>query len=242
VILVGEIRDRETARIAMQASLTGHLVFATLHTNDAVGAITRLLDMEIPPYLIASSLSGVLAQRLVQVLCPACKVPAKPECHGLGAVGRIGVFELVTVTPKLRSLIITRASEAELREAAHSDDFPSMFQDGLVKVADGQVAYDELMRVTEPDRPRADELPADPAPAPPADPGAGPAQSHPAELNRRAAGAQYPVCEIMLRTAAAQGRGRRARTTPQGSREPVPAPWERTARARMEPSRNGASR
>ncbi|MEK7387269.1 MAG: GspE/PulE family protein, partial [candidate division NC10 bacterium] len=79
VILVGEIRDRETARIAMQASLTGHLVFATLHTNDAVGAITRLLDMEIPPYLIASSLSGVLAQRLVQVLCQACKVPAKPD-------------------------------------------------------------------------------------------------------------------------------------------------------------------
>ena len=189
VILVGEIRDRETARIAMQASLTGHLVFATLHTNDAVGAITRLLDMEIPPYLIASSLSGVLAQRLVQVLCPACKVPARPDadlcaklldptggrlyqrgpgcekCHGLGAVGRIGLFELVTVTPTLRSLIIARASEAELREAAHSDDFPSMFQDGLVKVADGQVAYDELMRVTEPDRPRADELPADPAPA-----------------------------------------------------------------------------
>ena len=80
------------------------------------------------------------------------------------------MFELVTVTPKLRSLIITRASEAELREAAHSDDFPSMFQDGLVKVADGQVAYDELMRVTEPDRPRADELPADPAPAPPPTP------------------------------------------------------------------------
>ncbi len=194
VILVGEIRDRETARIAMQASLTGHLVFATLHTNDAVGAITRLLDMEIPPYLIASSLSGVLAQRLVQVLCPACKVPAKPDadlcatlldptgsrlyqrgpgcdkCHGLCAVGRIGVFELVTVTPKLRSLIITRASEAELREAAHSDAFPSMFQDGLVKVADGQVAYDELMRVTEPDRARADELPPDPAPASPPKP------------------------------------------------------------------------
>ncbi len=194
VILVGEIRDRETARIAMQASLTGHLVFATLHTNDAVGAITRLLDMEIPPYLIASSLSGVLAQRLVQVLCPACKLPAKTDadlcaklldptgsrlyqrgpgcdkCHGLGAVGRIGVFELVTVTPKLRALIITRASEAELRETAHSDDFLSMFQDGLVKVADGQIAYDELTRVTEPDRPRADELPTDPAPAPPPTP------------------------------------------------------------------------
>jgi general secretion pathway protein E len=180
VILVGEIRDRETARIAMQASLTGHLVFATLHTNDAVGAITRLLDMEIPPYLIASSLGGVLAQRLVQVLCPACKVPAVPgtelrakldparsrlhqrgpgceKCHGLGAVGRIGVFELVTVTPAVRALVINRASEAELRQAAHSDDCPSMFQDGLAKVADGQVAFEELMRVTEPDRPPAAE-------------------------------------------------------------------------------------
>lgn len=187
VILLGEIRDRETARIAMQASLTGHLVFASLHTNDAVGAITRLLDMEVPPYLIASSLSGVLAQRLVQVLCPACKVPAKPEadlrgrldptrsrlyqrapgcekCHGLGAVGRIGVFELVTVTPTLRALVINRASEAELRHAAHANDFASMFQDGLTKVADGQVAYEELIRVIEPDRPLADEPPADAAP------------------------------------------------------------------------------
>ncbi len=190
VILVGEIRDRETARIAMQASLTGHLVFATLHTNDAVGAITRLLDMEIAPYLIASSLSGVLAQRLVQVLCPSCKVPAKSDadvrawldpaknrlfqrgpgcekCHGLGAVGRIGIHELVTVTPALRALIVNRASEAELRQAAISDDFPSMFQDGLAKVADGRVAYEELMRVTEPDRPRVEEAPAQTAVAMP---------------------------------------------------------------------------
>ena len=186
MILVGEIRDRETARIAMQASLTGHLVFATLHTNDAVGAITRLLDMEIPPYMIASSLSGVLAQRLVQMLCPECKVAAKADaelrgvldparsrlyqrgpgcdrCHRLGAVGRMGVFELVTVTPALRALIINRASEAEMREAAHSAEFPSMFQDGLRKVADGQVAYDELMRVAEPDRPGDDGPPLDAA-------------------------------------------------------------------------------
>ena len=188
VILVGEIRDRETARIAMQASLTGHLVFATLHTNDAVGAITRLLDMEIPPYLIVSSLSAVLAQRLVQVLCPGCRVPAKPDvevhawldpaksrlfqrgpgcerCHGLGAVGRTGVFELVTMTSALRALVISRASEAVLRQAAISDDSPSMFLDGLAKVADGQVAYEELVRVTEPERPNDSEPPTDAASA-----------------------------------------------------------------------------
>ena len=190
VILVGEVRDQETARIAMQASLTGHLVFATLHTNDAVGAITRLLDMEIPPYLIAASLSGVLAQRLVQVLCPECKVPAKPDaallarlgtgeprlfqrgpgcegCRGLGAVGRVGIFELVTVTPVLRALIGSRASEAEVRQAAHVSETPhTMFRDGLTKVVEGRVAYDELVRVTEPDQSWLDagECPVDPLP------------------------------------------------------------------------------
>ncbi len=187
VLLVGEVRDQETARIAMQASLTGHLVFATLHTNDAVGAITRLLDMEIPPYLIASSLSGVLAQRLVQVLCPECKVPAKADakllarlgpveprlfqrgagcerCRGLGAVGRMGVFELVTVTPALRALVVNRASEAEFRQMAHGGEGPrTMFQDGLTKVVDGRVAYDELVRVTEPDQNWLDGRDAAPA-------------------------------------------------------------------------------
>jgi general secretion pathway protein E len=176
VILVGEVRDQETARIAMQASLTGHLVFATLHTNDALGAITRLLDMEIPPYLIASSLSGILAQRLVQVLCPDCKIPAKHDakllarlgpaaartfqrgpgckrCRGLGAVARVGVFELVTMTPELRALIVNRASEEELRLLVSAGETPhSMFQDGMAKVIDGRVAYDELVQVAEPDR------------------------------------------------------------------------------------------
>ncbi len=175
VLLVGEVRDQETARIAMQASLTGHLVFATLHTNDALGAITRLRDMEIPPYLIASSLSGILAQRLVQVLCPDCKVPAQHDakllarlgpavakmfqqgpgcerCRGLGAVARVGIFELVTMTPELRALIVNRASEAELRHLVSTGEgLHSMFQDGLAKVVDGRVAYDELVRVTEPD-------------------------------------------------------------------------------------------
>jgi len=176
VILVGEVRDLETARIAMQASLTGHLVFATLHTNDAVGAITRLLDMEIPPYLIASSLLAVLAQRLVRVLCPVCKTTSEPEgailsqlgltagvrfsqatgcdfCRGMGAAGRTGIFELVTVTPTLRHLITTRASEAELREAAGAAGTTSLFEDGLRKVLAGTVSYDELLRVTEPPTP-----------------------------------------------------------------------------------------
>ncbi|MGH8634897.1 MAG: GspE/PulE family protein, partial [Burkholderiales bacterium] len=176
VLLVGEVRDQETARIAMQASLTGHLVFATLHTNDALGAITRLQEMEIPPYLIASSLSGILAQRLVQVLCFDCKVPAKHDakllarlgpaaarmfqrgpgcerCRGLGVVARVGVFELVTMTPELGALIVNRASEAELRHLVSTgENLHSMFQDGLTKVIDGRVAYDELVQVTEPDR------------------------------------------------------------------------------------------
>jgi type II secretory ATPase GspE/PulE/Tfp pilus assembly ATPase PilB-like protein len=173
VILVGEVRDLETARIAMQASLTGHLVFATLHTNDAVGAITRLLDMEIPPYLIASSLSGVLAQRLVRVLCPVCKAAVEPEpalraplgldaaarfyqapgcdfCHGVGAAGRTGIHELIVMTPVLRHLITSRASEAQLREAARVAGTTSLFEDGLRKVLRGTVAYEELLRVAEP--------------------------------------------------------------------------------------------
>ena len=174
VILVGEVRDIETARIAMQASLTGHLVFATLHTNDAIGAITRLIDMEIPPYLIASSVSAILAQRLVRVLCPVCRRRVDPDpavheklgldasakfarapgcefCRGAGIAGRTGIFELVLVTPTMRHLITDRASEAELREASRSAGSRSLFQDGLRKVLQHTVAYEELLRVAEPD-------------------------------------------------------------------------------------------
>jgi type II secretory ATPase GspE/PulE/Tfp pilus assembly ATPase PilB-like protein len=174
VILVGEVRDIETARIAMQASLTGHLVFATLHTNDAIGAITRLIDMEIPPYLIASSVSAILAQRLVRVLCPVCRRRVDPDpavreklgleasakfarapgcefCRGAGIAGRTGIFELVLVTPTMRHLTTNRASEAELREASRSAGSRSLFQDGLRKVLQHTVAYEELLRVAEPD-------------------------------------------------------------------------------------------
>jgi len=176
IILVGEVRDLDTARIAMQASLTGHLVFATLHTNDAVGAITRLADMEIPRYLVASSLSAVLAQRLVRRLCPACKDGYEPDaatrallgvgdgpltlyrprgcaaCHGSGVIGRTAIFELVPVTDDLRALINDRGSEADLRQAARRQGARSLFQDGLRKVLDGTIALVELKRVAEPDR------------------------------------------------------------------------------------------
>ncbi len=174
VILVGEVRDLETARIAMQASLTGHLVFATLHTNDAVGAITRLINMEIPPYLIAASVTAVLAQRLVRVLCPVCKSPVDPDepvrerlgldpgatfarargcdfCHGAAVAGRTGIFELVTMTPTLRRLVSNRASEAELRDAARAAGAQSLFEDGLRKVLNHTVAYEELLRVAQPE-------------------------------------------------------------------------------------------
>ena len=178
VILVGELRDIESMGTAITAAETGHLVFATLHTNDAVGAITRLIDMEIPPYLIASSLTAVLAQRLVRVLCPVCKLASGPDpdvkqllqlgddvtfsrapgcdfCHGAGAAGRTGIFELITMTPALRHLITSRASEAELREAARATGTDSLFADGMRKVLKGTVAYEELLRVAEPEHPDA---------------------------------------------------------------------------------------
>jgi len=174
VILVGEVRDVETARIAMQASLTGHLLFATLHTNDAVGAITRLADMDVPRYLIASSLSAVISQRLVRRLCAACKTPKEADaetqalggrherftiyqpvgcksCNGTGVVGRTAIFEMVPITEELRMLINDKASDPELRACARRDGARSLFQDGFQKVLDGSIALEELKRVAEPD-------------------------------------------------------------------------------------------
>src|SRR6266566_708505 len=143
VILVGEVRDVDTARIAMQASLTGHLLFATLHTNDAVGAITRLADMDVPRYLIASSLSAVVSQRLVRRLCSAC--------NDTGVVGRTAIFEMIPITEELRTMINDRASDPELRACARRDGARSLFQDGFQKVIDGTIALEELKRVAEPD-------------------------------------------------------------------------------------------
>ncbi|HLW48944.1 MAG TPA: GspE/PulE family protein [bacterium] len=175
VLMVGEIRDTETAEIATHASLTGHLVFSTIHTNDAPSVITRLLDMGVEPFLIASSLSGAVAQRLVRVLCADCKrrtaplpeVDAElrglagegatvevyepggcPRCRNTGYRGRTGIYELLTVTPRLRPLIIRRASAEELAVAARADGMATMRENGLRKVAQGRTTLEEVVRST----------------------------------------------------------------------------------------------
>jgi general secretion pathway protein E len=174
IIMIGEIRDLETAQIAVQASLTGHLVLATLHTNDAASAVTRLADMGVEPYLLASSLLGVLAQRLVRTLCPACRAraPATPgeaqllselglprdiplhaprgcsECRDTGYLGRSGIYELIVVDDALRRLIHDRAPEHALRAAALQAGTTSLRRDGARWVADGTTSLAELLRVS----------------------------------------------------------------------------------------------
>lgn len=165
VVMIGEIRDLETAQIAVQASLTGHLVLATLHTNDAASAITRLTDMGVEPFLLASSLLGVMAQRLVRRLCPHCKSPHPlalddepatvhyravgcPACGGHGYRGRYGVYEFLTVDDTLQKLIHDRASEAELRGHALSCGMRSLRDDGLRWVRAGETSVEEILRVT----------------------------------------------------------------------------------------------
>ncbi|MEJ7138868.1 type II secretion system ATPase GspE [Amphibiibacter pelophylacis] len=157
IIMIGEIRDFETAQIAVQASLTGHLVLATLHTNDAPSAVTRLADMGIEPFLLSSSLLGVLAQRLVRQLCPQCKTPA-PEggwrpvgcahCSSTGYKGRTGVYEWMACTDGLRSHIHNRSSDQELTRAALAEGLVSMRQDGERLVQAGITSREELVRVT----------------------------------------------------------------------------------------------
>jgi general secretion pathway protein E len=172
VVMVGEIRDKETAEIAVQASLTGHLVLSTLHTNSAIGAITRLVDMGIEPFLLSSSLLGVLAQRLVRVLCPHCKeayqadeaeckllgVPFAPpptlyhargcaDCHQQGYRGRTGIYELVVFDDHLRTLIHNAASEQDMTRHARSLG-PSIREDGRRKVLEGATTVEEVLRVT----------------------------------------------------------------------------------------------
>jgi general secretion pathway protein E len=157
VIMIGEIRDHETAQIAVQASLTGHLVLATLHTNDAPSAVTRLTDMGIEPFLLSSSLLGVLAQRLVRKLCTTCKRQGEDgrwhpvgcdACGHSGYKGRTGVYELMVVDDDVRALIHSRASEAELIAAARAGGLRSMREDGERLVATGITSLEELMRVT----------------------------------------------------------------------------------------------
>jgi len=174
VIMIGEIRDLETAQIAVQASLTGHLVLATLHTNDTASAVTRLVDMGIEPFLLASSLTGVLAQRLVRRLCPACKKaePADPgelaqlgsgtnlpqqlyravgcpACSQTGYQGRMGIYELLEIDDGLRRMVHEKTSDQALRDyALASGRFRPLRDDGLRWVASGETTLEELLRVT----------------------------------------------------------------------------------------------
>ncbi len=148
VIMIGEIRDFETAQIAIQASLTGHLVLATLHTNDASSAVTRLTDMGIEPFLLSSSLLGVLAQRLVRKLCIHCKGSGCDHCSQTGYSGRTGVFELLVTDDAIRAQIHNRASEAEIRTAARAAGMILMREDGERLVTTGITSREELIRVT----------------------------------------------------------------------------------------------
>jgi len=157
VIMIGEIRDYETAQIAIQASLTGHLVLATVHTNDAPSTVTRLIDMGVEPFLLSSSLLGVLAQRLVRKLCTHCKRVDEqgrwhpvgcPECGKTGYKGRTGVYELMTSNDTARALIHSRASEAQLFAAAQQAGLRSMREDGQRLVDDGVTSLEEVLRVT----------------------------------------------------------------------------------------------
>ncbi len=177
IILVGEIRDREAAEIAIQAALTGHLVFSTLHTNDAPSAITRLIDMGVKPFLVASSIQAIMAQRLIRVLCEQCKqVNDHPDpkflsllgfseaqlagraiykavgceaCHKTGYHGRTGIFELMSMNSELRELAFKRASTSAIRKAARATGMKMLLDDGKIKVLNGVTTPEEIARVTQ---------------------------------------------------------------------------------------------
>ena len=148
VIMIGEIRDHETAQIAIQASLTGHLVLATLHTNDAASAVTRLTDMGIEPFLLSSSLLGVLGQRLVRKHCPHCHGRGCASCGHTGYAGRTGIFELLVASEDIRAQIHSQAAESEIRSTALAQGMVLMHDDGLRLVQAGLTSAEELLRVT----------------------------------------------------------------------------------------------
>jgi type IV pilus assembly protein PilB len=175
VMMVGEIRDLETAQIAIQASLTGHLVFSTLHTNDASGAITRLIDMDVPPYLISSTLEAVLAQRLVRVICERCKTAYQPDadilgslgltekdvgergfsygtgcsfCNDTGYHGRKGIYEYLTISNPVRELINARKPTLIIRHQAIEEGMRTLRLDGIRNVLDGYTTVDEVLKYT----------------------------------------------------------------------------------------------
>ena len=174
VILVGEMRDQETASMGIQASLTGHLVFSTLHTNDAPTAVTRMIDMGVPSYLVASSVVAILAQRLVRTICPKCRAKYKPteqeiveagmppemvetatfmrgrgcsSCQKSGFRGRMGIYEMLMIDSSVRELIFRQASSQEIRDYAVSKGMDTLYMDGLSKVAQGYTTFSEVMRV-----------------------------------------------------------------------------------------------
>jgi general secretion pathway protein E len=175
IIMVGEIRDHDTADMAVQAALTGHLVLSTLHTNDAPTAVTRLLDLGVPAYLINSTLLGVMAQRLVRTLCPHCKKPVDPpddetwkmitspwradkpaqvmgavgclECRMTGYYGRMGLYEIMLMTPALRQMVHEGTDDSRIREQAYKDGMRPLRISGATKIASGMTTADEVMKV-----------------------------------------------------------------------------------------------
>ncbi|MBI4641595.1 MAG: type II secretion system ATPase GspE, partial [Candidatus Tectomicrobia bacterium] len=178
IIMVGEIRDRETVEVAIQASLTGHLVFSTLHTNDSAGAVTRLLDMGLEPFLVSSSVVAIMAQRLVRVICEQCKAPYKPEdaeleeigisrealerqggalfrgqgcshCLQTGYKGRIGIYELLVVDDPIRRLILTNTDSNMIKKEAVKQGMITLLKDGADKVLRGITTIEEVLRVTQ---------------------------------------------------------------------------------------------
>jgi len=175
VIMVGEIRDLETAQIAIQAALTGHLVLSTLHTNDSASAITRLIDMGIEPYLVCSSVIGIMAQRLVRIICPECKVPYTPSdeelevfntqstydkkefykgkgcsnCMGTGYVGREGIFELMTIDDEIRELIMANTGSNQIKQMAIKKGMYTLRQDGLRKAFASDTTMEDVLRVAQ---------------------------------------------------------------------------------------------
>ena len=175
VVMLGEIRDPEAAEIAIQASLTGHMVFSTLHTNDAAGAVVRLRDLDVPSYLISSALTMVMAQRLARRICSSCSVPTVPgeqivsqlrlsqrdveegawrkgegcnRCSGSGYKGRVGLFEVIEVSGRVREVLSTGGGESPIRQAARQAGATSLREDGLAKARDGATTLEEVLRVT----------------------------------------------------------------------------------------------
>ncbi len=179
ILLVGEIRDEETANTAIQASLTGHLVFSTLHTNDAPSAVTRLVDIGVQPFLVASSVMAIMAQRLVRKVCPKCRVRVEPpvhllqgiglrpeiakkanfmkgkgcaQCNKTGYKGRMGIYELMIMSSQIREMTFKGEPTLALRKVARKQGMRTLFEDGMIKALKGLTTLEEVLRITKPDQ------------------------------------------------------------------------------------------